>query len=33
MEYVQLRMVLTAPEKTLEKIFYNRANAPPTLFD
>jgi hypothetical protein len=33
MEYVQLRMVLTEPEKTLEKIFYNRANAPPTLFD
>jgi transposase len=33
MEYVLLRMVLTAPEKTLEKIFYNRANAPPTLFD
>jgi len=33
MEYVWLRMVLAAPEKTLEKIFYNRANAPPTLFD
>ena len=33
MEYVLLRMVLAEPEKTLEKIFCSRANAPPSLFE